>query len=42
MGHKDILESRKCAQQGGDPNQFGILEFDFESNSKSRITLPSN
>jgi hypothetical protein len=35
-------EARRCAHQGGDPIQFRILEFDFESNSESRTTLPSN
>jgi hypothetical protein len=35
-------EPRKDAQQGGGPSQFGVQESDFESNSKSRITFPSN
>jgi hypothetical protein len=35
-------EPKKHAQQGGGPIQFGVQESDFESNSKSRITLLSN
>jgi hypothetical protein len=35
-------EPRKHTQQGGGPSQFGVQEFDSESNSESRITLPSN
>jgi hypothetical protein len=35
-------EAKRRAQQGGDLNQFRILEFDFESNSEFRTTLYSN
>jgi hypothetical protein len=43
MGHQESTgEERRCAHQGGDPIQFGILEFDFKSNSESRTTSPSN
>jgi hypothetical protein len=35
-------EPKRHAQQGGDPNQFGIIEFDFKSNSEPRTTLHSN
>jgi hypothetical protein len=43
MGHQEGTgEARRCAHQGGDPIQFGILEFDFKSTSESRTTLPSN
>jgi hypothetical protein len=42
-GHQEGAgEPRKHAQYGGSPSQFGIQESDFESNSESRITLPSN
>jgi hypothetical protein len=33
-------ELRRCAREGGEPIQFGIAEF--ESNSESRITSYSN
>jgi hypothetical protein len=33
-------EPRRCAREGGEPIQFGIAEF--ESNSESRTTLYSN
>jgi hypothetical protein len=33
-------ESRRCAREGGEPIQFGIAEF--ESNSESRTTSYSN
>jgi hypothetical protein len=33
-------EPRRCAQEGGEPIQFGIAEF--ESNLESRTTLYSN
>jgi hypothetical protein len=33
-------EPRKCAREGGEPIQFGIA--DFESNSESRTTSYSN
>jgi hypothetical protein len=33
-------EPRRCAQEGGEPIQFGITEF--ESNSEFRTTLYSN
>jgi hypothetical protein len=43
MGHQEgVGEARRGAHQGGDPIQFGIPEFDFESNSKSRTTSASN
>jgi hypothetical protein len=43
MGHQEGTgEARRCAHQAGDPIQFGILEFDFESNSESRTTPTSN
>jgi hypothetical protein len=43
VGHqKGAGETRKHAQHGGRTSQFGILESDFESNSESKITLPSN
>jgi hypothetical protein len=43
MGYqKGAGEARRHANQGGDPIQFRILEFDFESNSESRINLVSN
>jgi hypothetical protein len=35
-------EARRCAYQFGDPIQFGIPEFNFESNSEFRTTLASN
>jgi hypothetical protein len=35
-------EARRGAHQCGDPIQFRILEFDFESNSESRTTSTSN
>jgi hypothetical protein len=42
-GHQEGAgEPRKHAQHGGSPSQFGIQESDFESNSESRITLPTN
>jgi hypothetical protein len=42
-GHQDGAgEPRKHAQHGGSPNQFGIHEPDFESNSESKTTLPLN
>jgi hypothetical protein len=37
-----VGEPRKQAQQGGGPSQFRVQESDFESNSESRTTLPSN
>jgi hypothetical protein len=43
MGHQEGGgEARRCAYQGRDLIQFGIPEFDFESNSMSRTTLASN
>jgi hypothetical protein len=43
MGHQeDVGEARRCAHQCGDPSQFRIQESNFESNSKSKTTLPSN
>jgi hypothetical protein len=39
---EDAGEPREHAQQGGEPIQFGVTESDFESNSESRTTLPSN
>jgi hypothetical protein len=42
MGHQEgDGEARRCAHQGGDPIQFRILEFDFESNLESRTTSAS-
>jgi hypothetical protein len=42
-GHQEGAgETRKHAQHGGSPSQFGIQESDFESNSESKTTLPSN
>jgi hypothetical protein len=33
MGHQEGAgEARRCAHKGGDLIQFGIPEFDFESN----------
>jgi hypothetical protein len=43
MGHQEGVEDpRRHTHQGGDPIQFGILEFDFESNSEPRTISPSN
>jgi hypothetical protein len=43
VGHQEGAgEPRKYAQQGGDPIRFGITEYDFKSNSKSRTILSSN
>jgi hypothetical protein len=43
VGHQEGAgEPRKHTQHGGNPCQFGIQESDFESNSVSRTTLPSN
>jgi hypothetical protein len=43
MRHQEgTEEARRCAHQGGDPIQFRIPEFDFESNSESRTTSDSN
>jgi hypothetical protein len=42
-GHqKGAREPRKYAQHVGSPSQFGIQEFDLESNSESRTTLSWN
>jgi hypothetical protein len=42
MGHQEgVGEAKRCAHQGGDLMQFGIPEFDFESNSESRTTSVS-
>jgi hypothetical protein len=35
-------EARTCTHHGGDPIQFRIPEFDFESNSEYRTTSASN
>jgi hypothetical protein len=35
-------DPRKHPQQDRGPSQFRIQESDFESNSESRTTLPSN
>jgi hypothetical protein len=35
-----VGEPRRCAREGGEPIQFGITEF--ESNSESMTTLYSN
>jgi hypothetical protein len=43
VGHQEGVGGlRKYAQQGGGPSQFRVQESDFESNSESRTTLPSN
>jgi hypothetical protein len=43
VGHQeDDGDPRKHAQQGGGQSQFGVQESNFESNSESRSTLPSN
>jgi hypothetical protein len=43
VGHQERAgEPRKHAQHGGSPSQLGIQESDFESNSESSTTLPSN
>jgi hypothetical protein len=42
-GHQEgVGEPRKRVQHSGSPSQFRIQESDFESNSESKITLPSN
>jgi hypothetical protein len=35
-------EARRGAHQGGDPIQFGISEFGFESNLESKTTSDLN
>jgi hypothetical protein len=41
VGHQEGAgDPRKHAQKGGGPSQFGVQEFDFESNSESRTTFP--
>jgi hypothetical protein len=40
--HQEGAGEGKHAQHGGSPRQFKIQESDFESNSESRTTLPSN
>jgi hypothetical protein len=43
VGYKESVgEPRRHAHQGGDPIPFGITESNFESNSKSKTTMPSN
>jgi hypothetical protein len=43
MGHQEhARDPNRHAKQGGDPNQFGIPEFDFGINSESRTTMHSN
>jgi hypothetical protein len=43
VGHQEGAgEPRKHSRQGGGPIQFGVQGSNFESNSESRITLPSN
>jgi hypothetical protein len=43
MGHQEGAgELRRCTHQGGDPIQFGNLEFDFKFNWESRTTSPLN
>jgi hypothetical protein len=43
VGHqKGAREPRNQEQQGGDPIQFGVMEFDFVFNSKCRTILTSN
>jgi hypothetical protein len=42
MGHQEGTgEARRCTHRGGDPIQFRISDFDFESNSESMTTSPS-
>jgi hypothetical protein len=36
---KTSWRAQESAQQGVDSNQFGISEFDFESNSEYRTTF---
>jgi hypothetical protein len=43
VGHQEGAEEpREHARQGGEPIQFRVTKSDFESNSESRTTLPSN
>jgi hypothetical protein len=43
MRHQEgAREARRAAHQGGDPIQFRISEFDFETYSISKTTLTSN
>jgi hypothetical protein len=43
MSHQEgVGDPRKHAQQGRGPSQFRVQESNFESNSESRTTLPSN
>jgi hypothetical protein len=43
VGHQEGTgDPRKHAQQGAVPSQFGVQVSNFESNSESRTTLPSN
>jgi hypothetical protein len=43
VGHQEgVGEPRKHAQHGESLSQFRIQESDFESNSESKTTLPSN
>jgi hypothetical protein len=43
VGHQEGAgDPRKHAQHGEGPSQFRVQESDFESNSESRTTLPSN
>jgi hypothetical protein len=43
VGHQEGAGGpRKHKHQGGDSFQIGITEFDFESNSDYRTTLPLN
>jgi hypothetical protein len=43
LGHQEGAgEPRRNAQQDGGPSQFRVQESDFESNSESQTTLPSN
>jgi hypothetical protein len=43
VGHQEGARGPwKHAQQGEDPNQFRVEQSDFESDSESMTTLPSN
>jgi hypothetical protein len=43
VGHEEGAEEpMEHAQQGGEPIQFEVTKSDFEFNSESRTTLPSN
>jgi hypothetical protein len=43
VGHQEGAEEpSEHAHKGGEPIQFGVTKSDFELNSESRTTLPSN